>query len=152
MPAAFALSAPSIDLLEQYLTAMRGLNRKTGWSTIQTARSFCAKLDRSGGWTSLSLRQQIDAVGKARSFVSWVLVTGQLTISADLMTHVDLRLGVIARGYLPSTHAWFVAAGAQLRATNEDTALQWNALMKAAAVTGTSPDRVTDRSSTMPGR
>ena len=144
MPAALALSAPSTDLFEQYLRAMRGLNRKTGRSTTGAARSFCAKLDRSGEWTTLSLPQQTDAVGKARSFVSWLLVTGQLTISADLMTHVDLRLGVVARGYLPSVHAWFVAAGAQLRASNADIALQWNALMKAAAVTGLSPDRLTD--------
>ncbi|MBA3292349.1 MAG: tyrosine-type recombinase/integrase, partial [Geodermatophilaceae bacterium] len=144
MPAALALSAPSTDLFEQYLTAMRGLNRKTGRSTAQAARSFCAKLDRSGEWTTLSLPQQTDAVGKARSFVSWLIVTGQLTISADLMTHVDLRLGVVARGYLPSIHAWFVDAGAQLRASNADIALQWNALMKAAAVTGLSPDRLTD--------
>lgn len=116
MPAPLALAAPSIDLLEQFLTAMRGLNRKTGRSTTQAARSFCAKLDRSGSWTTLSLRLQTDGVSKARSFVSWLLVTGQLTISADLMTHVDLRLGVVARGYLPSLHAWFIAAGAQLRA------------------------------------
>jgi hypothetical protein len=42
------------------------------------------------------------------------------------------------------THAWFVAAGAQLHATDPDIALQWNALMKAAAVTGLSPDRLRD--------
>ncbi len=63
MPAAVALSAPSTDLFEQYLTAMRGLNRKTGRSTTGAARSFCAKLDRSGEWTTLSLPQQTDAVG-----------------------------------------------------------------------------------------
>jgi len=70
---------------------MRGLDRKTGRSTTQAARSFCAKLDRAGGWTALSLRQYTDAVDKGRSFVSWLLVTGQLTISAQVMTHVDLR-------------------------------------------------------------
>jgi len=47
-------------------------------------------------------------------------------------------------GYLPSTHAWFLAAGAQLHASDSDIALQWNVLMKAAAVTGMSPDRLTD--------
>jgi len=74
MLAALALSAPTAELVEQYLTAMQGLNRKTGPSTTQAARSFCAKFDRAGGWTALSLRQQTDAVGKARSFVCWLLV------------------------------------------------------------------------------
>ncbi len=89
MPAALALSNPSTDLLEAYLSAMRGLDRKTGRSTTQAARSFCAKLERSGSWEQLSLAQQSDAITKARSFVSWLLVTGRLTIAAELMTDVD---------------------------------------------------------------
>ena len=115
MPAALALSDPSTDLLEAYLSAMRGLDRKTGRSTTQAARSFCAKLERSGSWEQLSLAQQSDAITKARSFVSWLLVTGRLTIAAELMTDVDLRLGVVARAHPPETYAWFVAAGEQLR-------------------------------------
>ena len=114
-------------------------------STTQAARSFCAKLERSSGWEGLSLAQQTDAIGKARSFVSWLLVTGKLIIAAELMTHVDLRLGVVARGHRPATHAWFVAAGEQLRLQPYDVALQWNALMKATAITGISPDRLTDK-------
>ena len=145
MPAVVALTRSSKDLLAEYLHAMRGLNRKTGASTTQAARTFCAKLDRAGRWEQLSLAEQADAIAKARSFVSWLLVTGRLTIAADLMTTVDLRLGVIARGYRPDVHAWFVTAGENLHLTAEDTALQWNALMKASAVTGISPDRLNDR-------
>jgi len=145
MPAAVVLTSSSTDLLEHYLHAMRGLGRKTGTSTTRAARTFCAKLDRAGSWDKLSLAEQTDAIGKARSFVSWLLVTGRLTIAAELMTHVDLRLGVVARGYRPDVHAWFVAAGENLRLTPADVALQWNALMKATAITGISPDRLTDR-------
>lgn len=145
MPAALALTPSSKDTVDEYLHAMRGLNRKTGRSTTQAARTFCAKLDRAGCWEQLSLPEQVDAIGKARSFVPWLLVTGKLTIAADLMTTVDLRLGVIARGYRPDVHVWFVAAGENLHLTAEDIALQWNALMKASAVTGTSPDRLNDR-------
>jgi len=145
MPAALALSDPSTDLLEAYLSAMRGLDRKTGRSTTQAARSFCAKLERSGSWEQLSLAQQSDAITKARSFVSWLLVTGRLTIAAELMTDVDLRLGVVARGHRRETYAWFVAAGEQLRLPPSDVALQWNALMKATAITGISPDRLRDQ-------
>ena len=144
MPAAVSLSAPSVDLVEAYLRAMRLLGRKTGRSTTQAARSFCVKLERAGGWDQLPLAGQADAVGKARSFVSWLLVTGQLTIPAELMTHLDLRLGVVARGHCPVTYAWFLAAGEQLRLQPFDIALQWNALMKATAITGTNPDRLND--------
>jgi len=124
---------------------MHALDRKTGRSTTQAARTFCAKLDRAGRWEQLSLAEQADAIGKARSFVSWLLVTGRLTIAADLMTTVDLRLGVIARGYRPDTYAWFVTAGQNLRLTAADIALQWNALMKASAITGLRPDHLNDQ-------
>jgi len=53
--------------------------------------------------------------------VSWLLVTGRLTIAAELMTDVDLRLGVVARGHRRETYAWFVAAGEQLVATRRHT-------------------------------
>jgi len=144
MPAAIVPSAASTDLVQDYLAGMRGLGRKTGRSTTQAARSFCAKLERSGGWEQLCFAQQADAIGKARSFVSWLLVTGQLTIAADLMTNIDLRLGVVARGHCPATHAWFVTAAEQLRLQPADIALQWNALMKATAITGVRPERLTD--------
>lgn len=74
--------------------------------------------------------------------MSWHLVTGRLTIAAELMTDLDLRLGVLARAHRPATYAWFVAAGEQLRLPPDDVALQWNALMKATAITGVSPDRL----------
>jgi len=141
MPAALALSVADVDLVEQYLTAMRVLDRRTGRSTTMAARSFCAKLHRAGGWDSLPVRAQSDAIAKARSFASWLLVTGRLTIAAERMTCLDLRLGVIARGHRPDTYAWFTAAGERLRLPAGDAGLQWNALMTAAAVTGISPER-----------
>lgn len=145
MPAAVTLGPASKDLVAEYLDAMHALGRKTGRSTTQAARSFCAKLDRAGRWEQLSVAEQADAIGKAPSFVSWLLVTGRLTIAAELMTTVDLRLGMVARGHRPDTYSWFFTAGESLRLTQADIALQWNALLKASAVTGISPDRLNDR-------
>jgi site-specific recombinase XerD len=145
MPAAVALSTASAGQVQQYLNAMALLGRKTGRSTTRAARSFCAKLDRAGGWENLSLARQADALGKARSFASWLLVTGQLVIAADLMTDLDLRLGVVARGHCPALYAWFVDAGGPVQLKPFDVALQWNALMKAVAVTGVAADRLRDR-------
>jgi len=36
--------------------------------------------------------RQLDAIAKARSFASWMMVTGQLTIDADVLGRVYLRL------------------------------------------------------------
>lgn len=145
MPAAVALSTASAQQVEQYLSAMILLGRKTGRSTTQAARSFCAKLDRAGGWEKLSAARQADALGKARSFASWLLVTGQLVIAAELMSDLDLRLGVVARGHCPALYAWFLDAAELLHLKPSDIALQWNALMKATAVTGVAAGRLTDR-------
>ncbi len=145
MPAAVSLSATGEGQVEQYLSAMRALGRKTGLSTTQAARTFAVKIDRAGGWDRMSPVAQADAIDKARSFASWLLVTGQLTIRAELMTDIDLRLGVVARGHCPSTYTWFVEAADRLRLQPEDVGLQWNALMKAAAMTGIAAQRLTDQ-------
>jgi integrase/recombinase XerD len=145
MPAAVALSTTSARQMQQYLNAMALLKRKTGRSTTQAARSFCAKLDRADGWDNLSLARQADALGKARSFASWLLVTGQLVIAAELMTDLDLRLGVVARGHYPTLYAWFVDAAGPMQLKSYDVALQWNALMKTVAVTGVAADQLCDR-------
>ncbi len=65
MPAALALTPSSKDMLAEYLHAMRELYRKTGRSTSQAAGTFCAKLDRAGGWEQLSLADQADAIRKS---------------------------------------------------------------------------------------
>ena len=136
MPAVLARRDISVDQVVQYVAAMQQAGRQTGRSTVQAARSFHAKLERSGGWQQMSLAQQIDAIEKSRSFVSWLLVTTQLTISADLLGRVDLRLGNAARSHRPDDHAWFAGACALLGTTDRDIALQWNTLAKVTAVTG----------------
>src|SRR4051794_15961125 len=144
MPAALALGADSADRVTAYVTAMQAAGNRTGRSTVQAASTFCAKLERAGGWEGLDPDAQADAIAKARSFASWLLVTARLTIDAGLLGRVDLRLGNAARTYNPRAHAWFVAACRQLQISDSDIALQWNTLAKIAAVTGIAPDRVRD--------
>jgi integrase/recombinase XerD len=144
MPAALVLDAEHDDTVAEYLTAMRVAGRKTGHSTVQAARSFCAKLQRAGGWEHLSSSAQLDAIRKARSFASWLMVTGQIAVGADLFTRLDLRLGNAARTFSPEAHAWFVESCERLRVRPHDIGLQWNALVKVAATTGVAPDQVGD--------
>lgn len=101
MPAAVVLDGERVEAVTGYVAAMRTAGRKTGRSTVQAARTFCAKLQRAGGWEQLSRPYQLDAICKARSFASWLMVTGQLTVHADVFGHVYLWLGNAARTLLP---------------------------------------------------
>jgi len=142
MPAALALVPQRRNQVQDYLAAIRRLSKGCGRSTIQAARSFAAKLQRAGGWDALSIDGQVDAIGKARAFASWLMVTGQLTVSADILGRVDLRLGNAAGNYCPDAHRWFTNACALLDVRAGDVALQWNTLAKVTAVTGVAPERV----------
>jgi len=145
MPAAVVLQPAHVDVVAHYVAAMRGARRKTGRSTVQTARTFCAKLERAGGWEQLSRSQQVNAIGKARSFASWLMVTGQLTVSAEVFGRVDLWLGIAARSFCPTAHAWFVQSCELLGTRPNDVGLQWNTLAKVTAMTGTAADQITER-------
>ncbi|MDA8046185.1 MAG: site-specific integrase [Actinomycetota bacterium] len=144
MPAAVVLSDEHVDLVVAYEGAMRAAGRKTGRSTMQAARSFCAKLERSGGWEEMTRDRQLDAICKARSFASWLMVTGQLTVDADVFGRVWLKLGTAARVFCPDAYGWFVEACQQIGVRELDVTTQWNSLAMITAVTGVSPDRVGD--------
>ncbi len=142
MPAAVALTAEHADRVASYLTAMRATGRKTGRSTMAAARTFSVKLERAGGWDQMSRARQLDAIAKGRSFASWMMVTGQLTIDADLLGRVYLRLGTSARSFCPDAHAWFIHACGRIDVRADDIALQWNALAMITAVTGVAAEEV----------
>ena len=144
MPVAVARAAEHADRVTAYQAAMRAVGRKTGRSTMQAARTFCAKLERAGGWGQMSRGRQRDAIAKARAFASWMMVTGQLTIDADVLGRVYLRLGTSARSFCPDVHAWFLDACHRIDVRAGDVSLQWNALAMITAVTGVAPDEVGD--------
>lgn len=142
MPAAVALSVLDRDRIASYEMAMRAAGRKTGRSTMAAARSFCAKLDRAGGWDRMSRARQLDAIGKARSFASWLMVTGRLTVDADIFGRVYLRLGTAARTHCSDAHAWFVESCDRIGVSEGDRKIQWNGLAMITAVTGVPADQV----------
>jgi integrase/recombinase XerD len=144
MPAAVLLRARDVDLVDDYITAMKAIGHRTGRSTVQAAKSFCAKAERAGGFDKMTRARQLDAVHKARAFASWLMVTGQLTVDAYVLGRLDLRLGGVAANYCQEAHAWFVAACERLGTRPADVSIQWNALVKVTALTGTPPDRVGD--------
>jgi integrase len=90
----------------------------------------------------MSRALQVDLICKARSFSSWLMVTSQLTVAADVLGRVDLRLGNAARNYCPSAHEWFMEACERIGTRPADIALQWNTLVKITAITATPPELV----------
>ena len=145
MPAAVVLDGEHVEAVAGYVAAMRTAGRKTGRSTVQAARTFCAKLQRAGGWEQLSRPYQLDAIRKARSFASWLMVTGQLTVDADVFGRVDLWLGNAARTFCTDAHPWFVESCERLGVPPDDIGLQWNTLAKITATTGVAPNQITER-------
>jgi len=143
-PAAVALAVEHADRVAAYQAAMLAAGRKTGRSTMQAAHSFSAKVERAGGWNQMSRARQLDAIGKARSFASWMMVTGQLSIDADVLGRVYLRLGTSARAFCPDAHTWFLDAGDRIDLRVGDVALQWNALAMITAVTAAPPEQIGD--------
>jgi integrase/recombinase XerD len=131
-------------IVEDYLTAMRAAGRKTGRSTIQAAHSCLARIGRAGGWSDLRLAEQADAVVKAPSFTSWLMVTGRITVDAELLSRTDLRPGLPARSFCTADYQWFTETCSRIGVSSRDTAAQWNILAKITAITGTAPRAVTD--------
>jgi integrase/recombinase XerD len=127
------------------VAARAAAGQKSGRSTVQAARTFCARVERAGGFERLSSTGRLDAVRRARAFVSWLLVRGELVVEPEILGLLDLRLGGIARIYCPDAHAWFVEACARLGTPDGDVAVQWNALLKVTALTGTPADQIGER-------
>ncbi len=144
MPAAVPLTGEHVEVVRSYQAAMRSAGRRTGRSTVQAARTFCAKLERAGGWDLMSRALQLDAIGKARSFASWLMVTGQLTVDADVFGQVYLRLGTAARIFRPDAHRWFVEACRRIGVGDADLKIQWNSLALVTAVTGVPAECIGD--------
>ena len=132
------------DPVATYLSAMGRVGRRTGRSTTQAAKSCQAKLARAGGWEQLTTAERIDLVAKARSYTSWLMVTGRLLADADVLAALTLRLGTAARTYLPDEHAWFAAAAQPMSLTDREIQEQWNLLAKIAVLTATMPSQVQD--------
>ena len=142
MPAALTLPVSSVDELDDFARALEMIGVQAWRSTIGAARTFRHRVDQAGGWERVELDTQLEWMRRARPFVSWLLITGRLTANADFLAQADLRLGGTARRHLPDVHAWFATATARIAATDEDTALQWNALCKVAALSGARPDQI----------
>jgi integrase/recombinase XerD len=133
-------------IVEDYLAAMRAGGAQTGRSTTQAAHSCQAKIRRAGGWRALGAAEQADAVTKARSYTSWLMATGRITVDAALLSRTDLRPGIPARRLCPEDYHWFSETCSRIGVPSPDKAAQWNLLVKITAIIGVAPRALTDMS------
>jgi site-specific recombinase XerD len=142
MGAPLQLSEGSLDVIAEFALSLQD-SGLTAWnSTMSAARTLSGRMERADGWQRADLDTQVAWMRQARPFVSWMLVTGQITATADFIAVADLKLGVTAKRLLPHAHAWFLRAAGVLDASRLDAAIQWNALCKIAAMSAVSPDLV----------
>lgn len=141
MPALLTLDSDAVDDLDEFTRALEAVGQHAWRSMIGAARTFQGRIDRAGGWDRVDLELQLEWMRKARPYVSWLLVTGRLTATADFLAVADLRLGLTATKHLPDVRVWFNEAAERVGAA-ADTSLQWNALNKAAALVGVRPDEI----------
>jgi hypothetical protein len=142
MPAPLRLSDAQVDQVTRFVTALRAAGLTPWRTTQQAARSFSARLQRAGGWARLSRARQLAATKKAPGFAAWLMVTGQLTVTAEFLSRADLRLGIAARHFCPEASTWFSTVAERLGVRPADTMLQWSTLAKIVAFTRTAPDGV----------
>lgn len=65
-------------------------------STVQEARTCCGRIDRPGGWNSVSIDQQLEVTRRAPRFVAWLPTTRRLQADAAVIVRADLRPGIAA--------------------------------------------------------
>ncbi len=138
-----AVPARVTDSLVSRFVAARRAAGLTAWRrTQQAAQAFWARMQRAGGWAALSPAQQLAASRQAPVFAAWLMVTGQLTVKADVLSRMNLQLGMAARHACPAAYRWFVTAADRLGSRPTNTARQWAALARITACTGTAPDAI----------
>lgn len=141
MPAALRLGPAAEDRVASFIEAHHAASMKPWASTVRSARTCCGRIDRAGGWDSMTFDQQLEATRRAPRFVAWLLTTRRLQADAAVIVGADLRLGIAARRWNPTGHGWFVQA-CVLQLSDDDIALQWSTLAKITAVTGAAAEQV----------
>lgn len=142
MPAALRLSAAHMDDIERFVADLVAAGRTPWRQTVQAARTACGRIERAGGLERMSTDQQLEVLARAPTFAAWLMVSGRLRASAELVDRANLRLGVAARNYLPVAHRWFVQAAEAIGVSAPDISAQWSTLAKVTALSGVAPDAI----------
>jgi site-specific recombinase XerD len=76
--------------------------------------------------------------------MSWLMVTGQIGVDAELLCDTGLRLGNAGRLFCPHDYRWFTEICSGLGTSDADVIAQWNTLVKMAVITRATVRTVAD--------
>lgn len=132
----------SEDQVARFVAARRATGLTAWRRTQRGARTFVERVQRAGGWAELSAADQLDVTKTAPVFAAWLIVIGQLTVSAEFLSRTHLQLGLCARRFCPDAYRWFLGIAERLGLRRRDTMRQWSALTKIKALTGSPPTAI----------
>jgi hypothetical protein len=142
MPAPLKLSPEYEDLVQRWRRECRTVWVEPSANMWAAARRFCYHIG-SEAWASLPLERQVGLPAAQRAFVGWLMVTGQLSASADYLVVCRPHLGELGAKHHRGLHDTITTTARDLGYTTEGMRGGiWAALIKTAAVTGTPPQRL----------
>ncbi|MHB1891551.1 MAG: tyrosine-type recombinase/integrase [Acidimicrobiales bacterium] len=139
-------AAPQNHEVEELVAAYRADLVEAGMFSdhpvTSPARTFLARVGAKG-WEELSLEAQCALPLKERRVIGWLIVTGRVQPSPDYLVACRPYLGEIAARHQATFHERFRAASSELGFDPTVSRLQWSALVKVAACSGTTPEQLT---------
>ena len=112
MPPALQLSAEQQTLAFTRALATAGLSIRP--ERLWGAKAFCARVGLPADWPALPLAEQLALPKRVRTFVAWLLVTGQLAASADYLVAAPHLIGDVAAHHHPAFHDAFTQTATTL--------------------------------------
>jgi hypothetical protein len=131
-----------VALVAAYRDDLETAGRYAHKEVTSPARAFLLRVGVDG-WAGLSLDQQLAVCGHDRRLMAWLIVTGRMRPTAEYLIASKLRVGKVAAWIHREFHARFREVAAELGFDPKSAELQWWAVAKVAALTGTAPERLT---------
>lgn len=135
---------PQVEaLVAAYRADLQAVGQFAENEVTSPARAFLLRVGVND-WASLSLEQQLAARGHDRRLVAWLIVTGRVRPTAEYLIASKLRVGKVAAWVHREFHGRFLQVAAELGFDPKSAELQWWAVAKVAALSGTPPERLTN--------
>ncbi|UUW92518.1 hypothetical protein [Pimelobacter simplex] len=129
-----------VDLIDEFAGIGAAMNND---SRRRAARAFFARFGDTVGWQQASLADQLAAQSSCGRFVAWLILTGRMRPSADYLLACRGHLAFLGDHVHPQLSAEYARTAEQLGFSHVIARRQWSALLQIAALTATSPTRLT---------
>ena len=131
------------EILSAYRRDLLTLGVRIPQGALSRARSY---LKSSGVHNLRELRAESASGGinGTGDILAWLILTNRVRASAEFLVASRIQLGRSFARHFPAIHSEFTLASRQLQYSTRSTAAQWSALAKTAALSGISPNELTE--------